>query len=72
MGTSSILKVPLDRKKNLHVIMTYDLIITKYDSELLAYTVTSLHGLKLLQWFKESGFGKIKDIPQNIYSLKWV
>lgn len=52
--------------------MTYDLIITKYDSELLAYTVTSLHGLKLLQWFKESGFGKIKDIPQNIYSLKWV
>ena len=44
--------------------MTHDLTITKYDSEL-----TSLHYLKLLQWFKESDFGKIKGIPLIMYSL---
>lgn len=38
--------------------MTHDLTITKCDSEL-----TSLHYLKLPQWFKGSDFGKIKGIP---------
>lgn len=44
--------------------MTDDLTITKYDSEL-----TSLHYLKLLQWFKESDFGKIKGVPWIMCSL---
>lgn len=43
--------------------MTCNLTITKYDSEF-----TSLHYLKL-QWFQESGFGKIEDILSIMYSI---
>lgn len=44
--------------------MIHDLTITKYDNEL-----TSLHYLKLLQWFKESDFGKTQGIPGIMYVL---
>lgn len=48
--------------------MTHNLTITKYDSEF-----TSLHYLKLLQWFQESEFGKMEDILSIMYSLlQWV
>lgn len=48
--------------------MTHISTIKKYDSEF-----TSLHYLKLLQWFQESDFGKIEDIPRIMYSLlQWV